>query len=73
VFCYPWRWNAGTVHTNLKVVKEAPVRNMPYPYPKELEEMFITADGQRVLLCAIRPEDEPAHCESLSKLTAEDN
>lgn len=46
---------------------------MPYPYPNELEEVFLMAGGQQVLLRPIRPEDEPAHREFLSQLTPEDN
>ena len=42
------------------------------PYPKELEEDFVLASGQRALLRPIRPEDEPAHYEFLSRVTPED-
>jgi acetyltransferase len=42
------------------------------PYPKELEEEFVLASGQKVLLRPIRPEDEPQHYEFLSKITLED-
>jgi acetyltransferase len=42
------------------------------PYPKHLEEEFVLESGRRVLLRPIRPEDEPAHYDFLSKVTAED-
>jgi acetyltransferase len=42
------------------------------PYPKELEEIFVLTDGQRVLLRPILPEDEPNHHIFVSKLTPED-
>jgi acetyltransferase len=42
------------------------------PYPKELEEPFALVNGRTVLLRPIRPEDEPAHYELLSKCTPED-
>ncbi len=42
------------------------------PYPKQLEEEFVLESGRRVLLRPIRPEDEPAHYEFLSKVTPED-
>lgn len=42
------------------------------PYPKQLEEEFVTESGRTVLLRPIRPEDEPAHYEFLSKVTPED-
>ena len=42
------------------------------PYPKELEEKFILANGRKVLLRPIRPEDEPAHHEFISRCTPED-
>jgi acyl-CoA synthetase (NDP forming)/GNAT superfamily N-acetyltransferase len=42
------------------------------PYPKFLEENYALADGRAVLIRPIRPEDEPAHYEFLSKVTAED-
>ncbi len=42
------------------------------PYPRELEESFKLRSGREVLLRPIRPEDEPAHYEFLSKLTPED-
>ncbi len=41
------------------------------PYPRELEER-IDFHGRTVLLRPIRPEDEPAHSEFLSRLDAED-
>jgi acetyltransferase len=42
------------------------------PYPKELEEDFVLANGRKVLLRPIRPEDEPVHYDFLSKVTPED-
>lgn len=49
--------------------------NKPIPkiYPNELEELFVLASSQRVLLRPIRPEDESAHRAFLSELTPEDN
>jgi len=42
------------------------------PYPKDLEETFTLNGGRSVLLRPIRPEDEPAHYEFLSKVTPDD-
>ncbi len=42
------------------------------PYPKELEEWVALADGSRVLLRPIRPEDEPAQTDFSHRLTPED-
>ncbi|MDV7338745.1 bifunctional acetate--CoA ligase family protein/GNAT family N-acetyltransferase [Terasakiella sp. A23] len=42
------------------------------PYPADLEEEFTLRDGRKVLIRPIRPEDEPAHNEFLSKVTPED-
>lgn len=42
------------------------------PYPMGLEERAALRDGREVLLRPIRPEDEPAHYEFLSRLTRED-
>ncbi len=42
------------------------------PYPGEIEEWFTLRDGRRVLLRPIRPEDEPAHYDFLSKVTPDD-
>ena len=42
------------------------------PYPKQLEEDFDLVDGRPTLLRPIRPEDEPAHYDFISKLTPED-
>ncbi len=42
------------------------------PYPRELEETFEMADGRKVLLRPIRPEDEPDHHVFISRLTPED-
>jgi acetyltransferase len=59
-------------------LRVAPVAGTPgrdlaiRPYPKDLEEEFALASGRTVLLRPIRPEDEPAHYEFLSKVTSED-
>lgn len=42
------------------------------PYPQELEESFTLRSGRPVMLRPIRPEDEPAHHDFLSKCTPED-
>jgi acetyltransferase len=42
------------------------------PYPRELEEEVELKNGRRILLRPIRPEDEPAHYEFLSHVSAED-
>ena len=42
------------------------------PYPKDVEEDFTLVNGREVLLRPIRPEDEPAHYEFLSRVTPED-
>jgi acetyltransferase len=42
------------------------------PYPKELEEWAQLRTGRKLLLRPIRPEDEPAHHEFLTRLTPED-
>lgn len=42
------------------------------PYPRELEEWVELANGRRVLLRPIRPEDEPAHKAFLDQLSPED-
>ncbi|MFO1154985.1 MAG: bifunctional acetate--CoA ligase family protein/GNAT family N-acetyltransferase [Rhodospirillales bacterium] len=42
------------------------------PYPKELEEEFISNSGRKFLLRPIRPEDEPAHHDFVGKCTPED-
>lgn len=42
------------------------------PYPRELEEETTLKDGRRIVLRPIRPEDEPAHYEFLTNVTAED-
>ena len=63
------------VEANLRI---APVAGTPgrdlaiRPYPKDLEEDFALTSGRKVLLRPIRPEDEPAHYEFLSKVTSED-
>lgn len=42
------------------------------PYPKNEEEWITLNDGQKILLRPIKPEDEPAHHDFLSKITAQD-
>lgn len=42
------------------------------PYPSGLEETIELRDGEKVLLRPIRPEDEPAHTDFVSKVSAED-
>ena len=42
------------------------------PYPRELEETVTLADGERVLLRPIRPEDEPGHQAFHGRLQPED-
>ncbi|MBK8909586.1 MAG: GNAT family N-acetyltransferase [Rhodospirillales bacterium] len=54
------------------VSAEADRRMAIRPYPKELEEDLVLPSGQRVLLRPIRPEDEPAHYEFLSRVSPED-
>ncbi|MBN1947038.1 MAG: acetate--CoA ligase family protein [Bradymonadales bacterium] len=42
------------------------------PYPRELEESAVTANGEVVLLRPLRPEDEQAHQEFFHSLTPQD-
>lgn len=42
------------------------------PYPQELEEKAVLADGRPIFLRPIRPEDEPNHHILVSRLTPED-
>ena len=42
------------------------------PYPKELEEEFVLPNGRVVMLRPIRPEDEPAHHDFISKCAPDD-
>jgi acetyltransferase len=42
------------------------------PYPRELEEELVLADGRRLLVRPIRPEDEGAHQAFFAKLERED-
>ncbi|MHC1699853.1 MAG: bifunctional acetate--CoA ligase family protein/GNAT family N-acetyltransferase [Humidesulfovibrio sp.] len=42
------------------------------PYPRELEECTVLKNGRKVTLRPIRPEDEPAHREFISRLSDED-
>ncbi len=43
------------------------------PYPEHLEERVTLRDGREVLLRPIRPEDEAAHSEFISRLSPEDS
>ena len=43
------------------------------PYPEHLEERAVLRDGREVLLRPIRPEDEAAHSEFISRLSPEDS
>lgn len=49
-----------------------PARLAIRPYPRELEECITLKNGMRVTLRPIRPEDEPAHWDFLSKLSLDD-
>jgi acetyltransferase len=42
------------------------------PYPQHLEETVVLADGTRLLLRPIRPEDEPQHLAFFNRLSPED-
>ena len=42
------------------------------PYPKNLESDVVLNDGEKVHIRPIRPEDEPAHVEFLSKISKQD-
>jgi len=42
------------------------------PYPRELEEELVLANGRRVLARPIRPEDEPGHTELFRSFSPED-
>jgi acetyltransferase len=43
------------------------------PYPEGLEEVVTLRDGTQVMLRPVRPEDEPAHSEFISRLSPEDS
>jgi acetyltransferase len=43
-----------------------------HPYPRHLKEKVVMDDGTTYLLRPIKPEDEPAHYEFMSRLTPED-
>ena len=43
-----------------------------HPYPRHLKQELILEDGTKYLLRPIKPEDEPAHYQFMSKLTPED-
>ncbi|MEW5774939.1 MAG: acetate--CoA ligase family protein [Thermodesulfobacteriota bacterium] len=42
------------------------------PYPQELEECVVLKNGRKTVLRPIRPEDEPAHWEFISRLSLDD-
>lgn len=42
------------------------------PYPSELEEILVLSSGRELIVRPIRPEDEPAHREFISKLAPKD-
>ncbi len=52
--------------------RSGPARLAIRPYPKELEETCELADGSRLLLRPVVPEDEPAFHEMFAHLTPED-
>ena len=56
----------------VKIGPAAPGRLAIKPYPNGLEENVALADGERVLLRPIRPEDEPAHRRFIERCTPED-
>jgi acetyltransferase len=43
------------------------------PYPEGLEEIVTLRDGSEVTLRPVRPEDEPAHSDFISRLSPEDS
>lgn len=43
-----------------------------HPYPRHLKQEIVLEDGTKYLLRPIKPEDEPAHYQFMSKLTPED-
>ncbi|MEE3044679.1 MAG: bifunctional acetate--CoA ligase family protein/GNAT family N-acetyltransferase [Pseudomonadota bacterium] len=43
-----------------------------HPYPRHLKQELVMDDGTTYLLRPIKPEDEPAHYEFMSRLTPED-
>ncbi len=43
------------------------------PYPEGLEEVVTLQDGTQVTLRPVRPEDEPAHSDFISRLSPEDS
>jgi len=68
---------AGVVAVDARVrVTESdacgPARLAIRPYPRELEETVTLADGERLRIRPIRPEDEPAHERFLERLAPGD-
>jgi acetyltransferase len=52
---------------------DGPERLAIRPYPEGLEEAVRLTDGSEVTLRPVRPEDEPAHSEFISRLSPEDS
>ncbi|MCK2125628.1 bifunctional acetate--CoA ligase family protein/GNAT family N-acetyltransferase [Thauera aromatica] len=59
-------------HIRLSAEPRQEYRLAIQPYPKALEEKALLRDGREILLRPIRPEDEPAHYDFLSRLTRQD-
>ena len=55
-----------------RATTSAPERLSIRPYPQALEETLRLRDGREVLLRPIRPEDEAAHTDFVSRLSPED-
>ncbi len=53
--------------------RPGPERLAIQPYPRDLTESVALRDGSVVVLRPIRPEDEPAHADLLSRLSPEDS
>ena len=56
----------------VRIQRGAPARLAIRPYPRELEETLTVAEGGRVFVRPIRPEDEPAHHAFHAQLQPED-
>lgn len=69
------KYGVMALDARIKIVPDGPSgtqRLAIRPYPSELEEEFPLADGRRLLLRPIRPEDEPALQRAFAKLTPEE-
>ncbi len=64
---------AGAFMRVLPASQSAADRLAIRPYPQELEERIALRDGRQVLLRPIRPDDEVAHAEFISRLSPEDS